>query len=127
MGVMSMDLRERVARAFGAGSSRVVAERFAVSASWVRKFWNRARTTAALLPGGRGHPPRAMDAEGAKPQYRNLQTRASQPGHSSPATGFIQYDEGRQCDNIIIRSRRYDHVLHRSGDSFGQLGQQRAV
>jgi transposase len=66
MGVMSMDLRERVARALGTGSSRVVVERFAVSASWVRKLWNRARTTGSLLPGGRGHPPRKVDAEGER-------------------------------------------------------------
>ena len=57
-----MDLRKRVAKA--KGTSFEVAERFDVSASWVRKFRRLVATTGSLLPGRTGHRPRKVDAEG---------------------------------------------------------------
>lgn len=49
-----MDLRERVAKAEGTGSSYAVAERFSVTDSWVRKIWIRARTLGSVAPLPRG-------------------------------------------------------------------------
>jgi transposase len=66
MGAMSMDLRERVAKAKGTGSSIEVADRFDVSSSWVRKLWGRLRATGSLLPGLRGHRPRKVDEKGER-------------------------------------------------------------
>jgi transposase len=54
MKALSMDLRERVAKARGTGSSYEVAERFAVTDSWVRKIWIRARTLGSVAPLPRG-------------------------------------------------------------------------
>jgi transposase len=62
MAAMSMDLRERVAKA--KGTSFEIAKRFDVSASWVRKLWRLLEATGSLLPGGRGHRPRKVDREG---------------------------------------------------------------
>lgn len=62
MAAMSMDLRERVAKA--KGTSFEIAARFDVSASWVRKLWRLLKANGSLLPGGRGHRPRKVDAEG---------------------------------------------------------------
>jgi|SRR5580692_8689001 transposase len=65
MKALSMDLRERVAKAKGTGSSYEVAARFAVVASWVRKIWIRARTTGSVAPLPRGgNRARKVDAEG---------------------------------------------------------------
>lgn len=65
MKALSMDLRERVAKAKGTGSSYAVAERFAVTASWVRKIWIRARTIGSVAPLPRGgNRARKVDAEG---------------------------------------------------------------
>ena len=65
MKALSMDLRERVAKAKGTGSSYVVAERFAVASSWVRKIWIRARTLGSVAPLPRGgNRARKVDAEG---------------------------------------------------------------
>jgi len=61
-----MDLRERVAKAKGSGSSYVVAARFDVSSSWVRKLWGRLKATGSLLPGLRGHRSRKVDEEGER-------------------------------------------------------------
>lgn len=66
MSAMSMDLRKRVAKALGSASSLTVAERFAVSGSWVRKLWRQLRATGSVEPGGRGHRPRKVDAEGER-------------------------------------------------------------
>jgi transposase len=66
MGPISMDLRERVAKAKGSGSSYAVAARFAVSSSWVRKLWGRLCATGSLLPGLRGHRARKVDEEGER-------------------------------------------------------------
>lgn len=54
MKALSMDLRERVAKAMGTGSSGEVAKRFAVTDSWVRKIWIRARTRGSVAPLPRG-------------------------------------------------------------------------
>jgi transposase len=62
MAAMSMDLRERVAKA--KGTSFEIAKRFDVSASWVRKLWRLLEATGSLLPGNRGHRPRKVDCEG---------------------------------------------------------------
>lgn len=59
-----MDLRERVGKAGGTGTSIEVAARFDVSSSWVRKMWSQLRATGSLLPGGRGHRARKVDEEG---------------------------------------------------------------
>jgi len=60
-----MDLRERVAKAKGTGSSYEVAERFAVHDSWVRRLWIRARTTGSIAPLPRGgNRGRKVDLEG---------------------------------------------------------------
>ena len=60
-----MDLRERVAKAQGTGSSYEVAERFAVTDSWVRKIWIRARTLGSVAPLPRGgNRARKVDAAG---------------------------------------------------------------
>jgi transposase len=65
MKALSMDLRERVVKAKGTGSSYAVAERFAVASSWVRKIWIRARTTGSVAPLPRGgNRSRKVDAEG---------------------------------------------------------------
>ena len=54
MKALSMDLRERVARARGTGSSYEVAARFAVHDSWVRRIWIRLRMTGSVAPLARG-------------------------------------------------------------------------
>lgn len=60
-----MDLRERVAKAKGTGSSYAVAERFSVTDSWVRKIWIRARTSGSVAPLPRGgNRARKVDAAG---------------------------------------------------------------
>jgi len=60
-----MDLRERVAKAQGTGSSYAVADRFSVTDSWVRKIWIRARTLGSVAPLPRGgNRARKVDAEG---------------------------------------------------------------
>jgi transposase len=65
MKALSMDLRERVAKAKGTGSSYAVAERFSVTDSWVRKIWIRARTIGSVAPLPRGgNRARKVDAEG---------------------------------------------------------------
>jgi transposase len=65
MKALSMDLRERVVKAKGTGSSYAVAERFAVASSWVRKIWIRARTTGSVAPLPRGgNRARKVDAQG---------------------------------------------------------------
>ena len=65
MKALSMDLRERVAKAKGTGSSYVVAERFSVASSWVRKIWIRARTLGSVAPLPRGgNRARKVDVEG---------------------------------------------------------------
>lgn len=65
MKALSMDLRERVAKAKGTGSSYEVAERFAVTDSWVRKIWIRARTMGSVAPSPRGgNRARKVDASG---------------------------------------------------------------
>jgi transposase len=52
MEAISMDLRERVAAAYdrGEGTSTQLAQRFAVSASWVRGLLRRRRETGSLAP-----------------------------------------------------------------------------
>lgn len=65
MTALSMDLRERVAKAKGTGSSYAVAERFSVTDSWVRKIWIRARTLGSVAPLPRGgRRARKVDAAG---------------------------------------------------------------
>jgi transposase len=65
MKALSMDLRERVVKAKGTGSSYAVAARFAVASSWVRKIWIRARTTGSVAPLPRGgNRARKVDAQG---------------------------------------------------------------
>jgi len=60
-----MDLRERVAKAKGTGSSYEVAERFAVNDSWVRRLWLRLAATGSVAPLPRGgNRARKVDAEG---------------------------------------------------------------
>jgi transposase len=50
MRAISMDLRERVARAKGTGSSYEVAARFDVHDSWVRRIWLRLAATGSVAP-----------------------------------------------------------------------------
>ena len=65
MKALSMDLRERVVKAKGTGSSYAGAERFAVASSWVRKIWLRARNTGSVAPLPRGgNRARKVDAQG---------------------------------------------------------------
>jgi transposase len=65
MKALSMDLRERVAKAVGTGSSYEVAARFAVHDSWVRRIWIRLRTTGSVAPLPRGgNRARKVDAAG---------------------------------------------------------------
>jgi transposase len=60
-----MDLRERVAKAKGTGSSYEVAARFAVCDSWVRKIWIRMAATGSVAPLPRGgNRARKVDQEG---------------------------------------------------------------
>ena len=60
-----MDLRERVARAKGTGSSYEVAERFEVTDSWVRRLWIRVAKTGSVAPTPRrGHRARKVDSNG---------------------------------------------------------------
>jgi len=60
-----MDLRERVARAKGTGSSYEVAERFDVHDSWVRRIWLRLAATGSVAPLPRGgNRARKVDSEG---------------------------------------------------------------
>jgi transposase len=54
MRAISMDLRERVARAKGTGSSYEVAARFDVHDSWVRRIWLRLAATGSVAPRPRG-------------------------------------------------------------------------
>ena len=60
-----MDLRERVARAKGTGTSGEVAARFDVNDSWVRRLWLRFAETGSVAPLPRGgNRARKVDAEG---------------------------------------------------------------
>ncbi len=60
-----MDLRERVAKAQGTGSSYEVAERFDVTDSWVRRLWIRVASTGSVAPSPRtGHRARKVDKDG---------------------------------------------------------------
>jgi len=60
-----MDLRERVAKAKGTGSSYEVAKRFDVTDSWVRRIWIRLANTGSVAPSPRtGHRARKVDKEG---------------------------------------------------------------
>ena len=62
-----MDLRERVARAKGTGTSGEVAARFDVNDSWVRRLWLRFAATGSVAPLPRGgNRGRKVDAEGEK-------------------------------------------------------------
>ena len=62
-----MDLRERVARAKGTGTSVEVAARFDVTDSWVRRLWLRLAATGSVAPLPRGgNRSRKVDAEGEK-------------------------------------------------------------
>jgi transposase len=61
-----MDLRERVVKALGSGSSYAVAARFDVSSAWVRKIWGRLRSTGMVAAYLRGHRPRKVDPEGER-------------------------------------------------------------
>ncbi len=65
MKALSIDLRERVAKAKGTGSSYEVAARFAVGDSWVRKLWIRMAATGSVAPLPRGgNRARKVDKEG---------------------------------------------------------------
>ncbi len=65
MKAISMDLRERVAKAKGTGSSYEVAERFAVHDSWVRRIWLRFAATGSVAPRPRGgNRARKVDSAG---------------------------------------------------------------
>ena len=61
MRTLSIDLRERVAAACDEGidSRAEIAERFSVSASWIRRLLQRRRETGSLAPKphGGGQPP----------------------------------------------------------------------
>jgi len=60
-----MDLRERVAKAKGTGSSYEVAARFDVHDSWVRRIWLRLAATGSVAPLPRGgNRARKVDAAG---------------------------------------------------------------
>jgi len=62
---ISMDLRERVAKAKGTGSSYEVAERFDVTDSWVRRLWIRVASTGSVAPTPHtGYRPRKVDKHG---------------------------------------------------------------
>jgi transposase len=69
MAAYSMDLRERVAAASdeGAETRAELAERFAVSPSWIRRLLQRRRATGSLAPRphGGGRAP-AFDAAAAR-------------------------------------------------------------
>lgn len=68
MAAYSLDLRIRVAAACddGTDTRAEIAERFAVSESWIRRLLQRRRETGPLAPKphGGGHPP-AFDATAA--------------------------------------------------------------
>jgi transposase len=65
MKAISMDLRERVAKAKGTGSSYEVAARFAVTDSWVRRLWIRVASTGSVAPTPHtGYRPRKVDKDG---------------------------------------------------------------
>lgn len=60
-----MDLRERVVKAKGTGSSYEVAKRFDVTDSWVRRLWIRFASTGSVAPTPRTrHRPRKVDKDG---------------------------------------------------------------
>jgi len=62
-----MDLRERVAKAKGTGTSGEVAARFDVTDSWVRRLWLRLAATGSVAPLPRGgNRGRKVDVEGEK-------------------------------------------------------------
>ena len=63
MRAYSMDLRTRVLAAVDGGAgTRAVAERFAVSASWVRRLKQRRAATGEVAPRPGGHRPPALAA-----------------------------------------------------------------
>ena len=67
MRAYSMDLRERVIKAYdaGEGTSRNLAERFGVSDRWVRKLLAQRRETGSIAPKEyqRGPKPKLSDAQ----------------------------------------------------------------
>ena len=77
MAAYSMDLRVRIAAACDAGDETraEIADRFAVSESWVRRLLQRRRTTGSLAPKphGGGQPP-AFDAAAADRLRRAVAT-----------------------------------------------------
>jgi transposase len=74
MRAYSMDLRARVLTAVDGGAgTRAVAERFAVSASWVRRLKQRRAATGEVAPrpGGRRPPALAADADRIRAAVRS--------------------------------------------------------
>jgi transposase len=62
-----MDLRERVVKAKGTGTSGEVAARFDVNDSWVRRLWLRFAASGSIAPLPRGgNRGRKVDAEGER-------------------------------------------------------------
>src|ERR1700720_4244912 len=65
MKALSMDLRERIAKAKGKGSGREIGERFEVPDSSVRRIWLLFARTGSLEPRRRGgNRARKVDPEG---------------------------------------------------------------
>jgi transposase len=75
MRAYSMDLRTRVLAALDAGDpTAVVADRFAVSRSWVRRLAQRRRENQEVAP--RTRAPRASQLREYHPRIRELLTAA---------------------------------------------------
>lgn len=73
MRAYSMDLRTRVLAALDGGDpTAVVADRFAVSRSWVRRLAQRRRETHEVAP--RTRTPRASGLRACHPRIRELLT-----------------------------------------------------
>ena len=78
MRTFSMDLRERVIKAYEAneGSMGVLAKRFGVSRDWVKKLVRQKRETGSIAPKGtkRGRKP-AIDGEDLKRLEEEVKNR----------------------------------------------------
>ena len=107
MAAFSMDLRIRVAAACDDGTETraEIAERFAVSESWVRRLLPRRRASGSLAPKphGGGHPP-AFDT-----------TAADRRRQAVAATPDATLEELARACRVVCSTSAVDRALRRLG------------
>ena len=107
MAAISMDLRVRVAAACDEGTATraAVAERFAVSASWVRRLLQRRRETDSLTPKPHGGGQAPAFDEGAAQRLRQ----------AVAATPDATLQELARVSGVACSTSATDRALRRLG------------